>query len=161
MEKSKEKGDVLSKTIDTKYLGETTITGEEIINFSAGLPGFSEEVSFALLDLPGNPTFKILQSLQTKDLAFIVVDPYQFYSDYTFTLDEQILENLQITEEKDVAVLTIVTLKEPFATSTLNLKAPIIVHTGHKQGKQYILNQSNYSTKSPVLSPQITQVKGD
>lgn len=148
-------------TIDTKYLGKIDIKKEEKIDFPVGLPGFSEEKSFILLDLPGNPTFQILQSITTSDLAFIVTNPYHFYVDYTFKLDDQILKSLQIKQAEDVTVLTIVTLKSPFHTSTLNLKAPIIIHSTRKQGKQYILNQTKYETKAPIVSPNLTQVKGD
>lgn len=147
--------------IDTKYLGKIDIEKNEVIQFSTGLPGFVEETAFILLDLPGNPTFQILQSITTPSLAFVVTNPYHFYLDYTFKLDEQILESLEITNEQDVLVLTIVTLKSPFNTSTLNLKAPIIIHSTRKQGKQYILNQEEYITKAPIVSPNTAGVKGD
>lgn len=152
----------MSKKIDTKYVGKIKVEESEMITFSSGLPGFNDEKSFVLLDLPGNPTFQILQSSTTPDLAFVVANPYHFYQDYMFTLDEAILESLQIKEEKDVTVLTIVTLKSPFKASTLNLKAPIIIHATRKKGKQYILNHEQYVTKAPIVSPHTTAgVKGD
>lgn len=151
----------MTTTIDTKYVGTIDIKKNEIINFSVGLPGFSEEKEFILLDLPGNPTFQILQSIATTGLAFIVTNPYHFYVDYTFKLDDQMLESLQIKQPKDVIVLTIVTVKTPFDTSTLNLKAPIIIHSTRREAKQYILNHSAYMTKAPIVSPNTVQVKGD
>src|SRR5690606_37570776 len=93
----------------TKYLGEMKIDEANIIHFSGGLPGFLEETKFILLDLPGNPLFQFLQSIQTPDLAFIVTDPYHYYQDYQFELDEQILTALQIESEKDVMVRAIIT----------------------------------------------------
>lgn len=148
-------------TIDTKYLGSIEIEKKQIIQFPSGLPGFIEEVEFVILDIPGNPAFQTLQSIVTPGLAFIVTNPYQFYLDYTFKLDEQILGSLAIENEQDVVVLSIVTLKSPFKTSTLNLKAPIIIHSTHKQGKQYILNKDEYLTKAPIVSPNTLKVKGD
>lgn len=155
------KGDILSRTIDTKYLGKIEIEKKQIIQFPFGLPGFIEEEEFVILDIPGNEAFQTLQSVATPSLAFIVTNPYQFYLDYTFKLDEQILESLAIESEEDVVVFSIVTLKSPFKTSTLNLKAPIIINSTEKQGKQYILNKDDYSTKAPIVSPNMLKVEGE
>lgn len=147
--------------IKTKYLGEVQIEAEKIIHFSAGIPGFIDETGFVLLDLPDNPTFQILQSVQSENIAFIVTNPYPIYTDYMFNLDDSILANLQIKKEADVVVLAIVTLKKPFHTSTLNLKAPIIIHSGNMHGKQYILNQGDYLTKAPIAPNHAATLKGD
>lgn len=147
--------------IKTKYLGNVKIEQDKTITFENGLPGFIEEKEFTIMDLPGNPIFKVLQSLNTPELAFIVTDPYHFYQDYTFRLDSNILENLKIENEKDVLVFTIVTLTSPFKESTLNLKAPIIINTSKKRGKQYILNDDRHQTKASIVSPVTNQVKGD
>lgn len=147
--------------IQTKYLGEVQIEETKIIRFSSGIPGFFDETAFVLLDLPDNPAFQILQSVGSENVAFIVTNPYLIYRDYTFHLEDTILENLQIKNEKEVVVLTIVTLKNPFQMSTLNLKAPIIIHSISGQGKQYILNHENYSPKAPIVPEKSTSVKGD
>lgn len=136
--------------IQTKYLGSLEIEESKVIEFPTGLPGFADETEFVLLDLPDNPIFQILQSMKSAHIAFIVTNPYQIYQDYTFQLDESILEGLQIKNEIEVAVLSIVTLKEPFNTSTLNLKAPIIINTNLKQGKQNILTVEDYPSKASI-----------
>lgn len=136
----------------TKYLGETKIEEDKIIQFPYGLPGFQDERSFALLDLPGNNFFNILQSLTTPKLAFIVTNPYEFNKEYSFDLDDGIIEQLQIEQPTDIIILTIVTVKEPFANSTLNLKAPIIVHAMNKRAKQYILNNDSFKAQTPLTS---------
>lgn len=147
--------------LQTKYLGDVQIETSQIIHFHSGLPGFIEETEFALLDLPGNPVFQALQSTKTKDLAFIVTNPYHFYMDYEFTLDDPIVESLAIKSKRDVAVLTIVTLKSPFEASTINLKAPIIINSTRQQAKQYILNMADYPTKASIVPPNASKTKGD
>lgn len=147
--------------IKTKYLGDVRIEETKIIQFSTGIPGFIDETAFVILDLPDNPAFQILQSIQSVDVAFVVTNPYVIYADYTFHLDDNILDNLQIKKTADVVVLTIVTLKKPFHTSTLNLKAPIIIQPGTMQGKQYILNQEDYSTKAAIEPINAAKAKGD
>ncbi|WP_249871316.1 flagellar assembly protein FliW [Oceanobacillus saliphilus] len=137
--------------IKTKYLSEVEITENKIIHFPVGLPGFAEETEFVLLDLPENPIFQILQSVKSYEIAFVVTNPYQIYQNYTFELDASLLDSLQISNEKEVAVLSVVTLKNPFKLSTLNLKAPIIINSNLKQGKQYILNTEEYSSTTSIV----------
>ncbi|HLR52085.1 MAG TPA: flagellar assembly protein FliW [Candidatus Avamphibacillus sp.] len=147
--------------IQTKYLGEVQIDESNIIQFSNGLPGFHGEKQFVLLELPGNPVFQILQSVVTKDIAFILTNPYHFYQDYTFELDDSVLESLLIQTKEEVAVFTIVTLKQPFKTSTINLKAPVIINSQKKCGKQLILNNDEYPTKASITPEKTTQLEGE
>lgn len=146
--------------IQTKYLAEVEINQGQIIDFSSGIPGFIEETKFVLLDLPGNLVFHILQSIKTPDVAFVVTNPYHFYQDYVFELDENVKGNLAINNEKDVTVFSIVTLKDPFETSTLNLKAPLIINPTSKCGKQYILNDEAYSTITAIPSVISPEARG-
>lgn len=136
--------------IETKYLGEVEINKEKIIRFSNGIPGFPNEKEFVLLDLSDNPVFQILQSVQTKYTAFFVINPFVFYKNYSFDLDDSILETLQINNDNEVIILSIVTLREPFQSSTINLKAPVVINSSKMLGKQYILNKEEYPSKAPM-----------
>lgn len=137
--------------LQTKYLGEVDINESDAINFINGIPGFIEETKFVLLDLPGNPLFQILQSIQSESVAFILTNPHQIYKDYAFELDDNTVNLLGIESEHDVAVLSIVTLGQSFEKSTLNLKAPIIINPNTKNGKQLILNTDDFATKAPIM----------
>lgn len=139
--------------IKTKYLDEMEIEESRIIHVPAGLPGFPEEKEYVLLELPANPMFHILQSVNEQHLAFILTDPYQIYGDYSIQLDNSLLESLEIKDEKEVAVFSVVTLKDPFPMSTINLKAPIVINTRSLIAKQYILNTDAYSSKSSIRPP--------
>jgi len=138
--------------IGTKYIGEIELEQEHIIEFQTGLPGFLDEKRFVLLNIPGNTVFQTLQSVKTPNLAFVVTDPYFIYQDYTFELDDNMIAYLKLETERDVKVLSIVTLKKPFDESTINLKAPIIINVNSNQGKQYILNDDTYLTKAPITA---------
>lgn len=150
---------VKNMKIKTKYLGDAQIDRTKIIYFKYGLPGFQDETAFVLLNLPGqlSTTFQTLQSVKTNDLAFIVVNPYQFFRNYEFQLDTQTIDQLQITSSKDVTVVSIVTVKKPFEKSTINLQAPIIINVQKMLGKQCILNDETYQTRTPLQ----TVTKGD
>lgn len=138
--------------IQTKYIGEITIEEEMIVTFDKGLPGFDDETKFVLLPIPGTPpeSFQTLQSIKTTELAFVVTNPYNLYQDYEFRIDQATIDQLEIADEKDLYIFTIVTLKTPFDQSTMNLQAPIIINAKNLQGKQYILNDDKYSTKAPL-----------
>lgn len=139
--------------VETKYLGEMEIDEEKIIQFASGLPGFQDETKFVVLDIPGNELLQILQSIETPDLAFFVTSPHYFYKDYTFKLDEHIVEALKITNQKEVVILSIMTIKEPFSSSTINLQAPIIINSAAKSGKQFILNDEKYTMQAGISLP--------
>jgi len=141
--------------IQTKFHGELKIEPDQNWNFPKGVPGFEQENKFALLPIEGNHTFQVLQSTTTPDIAFIVVNPYTLVADYTFNIDEPTIDLLKIEKEHDVFVLGVLSLKEPFESSTINLQAPLIFHSNTKKAKQMILNDNSFSMRHPIG----TQVK--
>ncbi|WP_138419477.1 flagellar assembly protein FliW [Aquibacillus sediminis] len=148
--------------IETKYFGELAINEEKIVTFPQGVPGFVEEKHFVLLPLEKDSVFHVLQSTQNPDPAFIVVNPYHFVRDYAFDLDDNTVELLEIASEKDVLIFSIVSLKDPFEESTVNLQAPVVINQTKQKGKQYITNLKQYSTKEMLFNQQLTsQVKED
>lgn len=147
--------------ITTKYLGDLTIEKESIIEFSQGLPGFIEEKQFVLLPMEGTP-FCILQSVATPAIAFILSDPFVHFPTYEFKLDDEVKDRLKIKEATDVEVFVILTVADPFAQSTANLKAPVVINSKTKLGKQIILNDPQYETKHHLVAQQIpVSAKGE
>lgn len=133
--------------LNTKYHGVLNIEEEEIIRFESGIPGFSEETKFILLPLEENSPYYIMQSLKTSELGFVVTEPFSFFKDYEFRLGESEKEALNIKDDSTIQVLTILSLKEPFANTTANLQAPIVINLSEKFGKQIILNDTKYTTR--------------
>ncbi|MEW4285753.1 flagellar assembly protein FliW [Priestia koreensis] len=142
-------------TIETKYHGKIDVDQHQIITFSQGIPGFEEEKSFVLLSLNEDAVFYALQSTESAGLAFIVVNPFHFIKDYDLTLDESYLAQLDIKDEKEVEVYSILTVKENFEDTTANLQAPIILNTRNKQGKQIILTNTSYQTRHPLFKTNV------
>lgn len=138
--------------LKTKYLGEVKIDDKKTLDFPNGLPGFPDETNFIMLELPNNALFQLLQSTKTSSLAFVITNPYVFYKDYELKLEEELLNLLKINKSEDVAVFVIVTLNNPFKDSTINLRAPVVINTKEMIGKQYILNDSLYSSRA-TLTP--------
>jgi len=138
--------------IQTKFHGELKIEPNQNWHFPKGIPGFEDENEFALLPIEGNHTFQVLQSKATPDTAFIVANPYTLVEDYTFNIDEPTIDLLNINNEQDVFVLGVLSLKEPFESSTINLQAPLIFQSNTKKAKQMILNDNSFSMRHPIGS---------
>ncbi|WP_419958132.1 flagellar assembly protein FliW [Psychrobacillus psychrotolerans] len=138
--------------IQTAYFGEVEIDIKNILNFQFGLPGFENEKEFILLPLEENSIFQVLQSVQTASLAFVITNPYDIATNYSFDLEEATLHVLDIKDEKEVAVFAIVSLKETIAQSTVNLKAPIVLNTKNKKAKQVIINSADYAIRHIISS---------
>ncbi|MGR3765854.1 flagellar assembly protein FliW [Rossellomorea sp. NS-SX7] len=137
--------------INTKYHGEIEVK-EDMLTFEQGIPGFTDEKKFVLLPLPENDWFHILQSVSTPQLGFVVTDPFLFIEEYDFELDSGNVELLGFTSDKDVKVLTILTIKETLKESTANLQAPIVINLANNKAKQVILNESNYQTRHLIFA---------
>jgi flagellar assembly factor FliW len=146
--------------IQTSYHGETLIEDRERLVFKNGIPGFGDETSFVLLPVSENTIFQVLQSTKTPALAFIVTNPFHFFKEYDFTLDDGTLDQLGIQQERDVLVYTILTLKNPFEKSTANLQAPIVINQKNNYGKQVILNHPDYNTRHLFVETQTATAKG-
>jgi flagellar assembly factor FliW len=138
--------------INTKYHEEIDVKEDDVLNFEQGLPGFAEEKKFVLLPLPEIDCFHILQSVFTPQLGFVVTDPFLFTQEYDFELDQGTVDLLEFTAEKDVKVLTILTMKETLNESTANLQAPIIINLANNKAKQVILNDPKYQTKHLIFA---------
>lgn len=137
--------------VKTKFHGAIKLLDENVITFLGGIPGFQDESQFAVLPIEGDNTFLILQSLNTTELAFVIVNPFHYFPEYNFTLEDHIVEKLNITSTEDVLVYSVLTIQEPFANTTANLQAPIIINTKEKLGKQVILNSDTYTTRHKIL----------
>lgn len=143
-------------TIQTKFYGEVSIAEIKRWQFPKGLPGFEEEKEFVLLSIEGNDMFQVLQSTVTASIAFIVANPYILIEDYSFSIDTPTLDLLEIKREEDVVVLAVVSMKQPFEESTVNLQSPLIFNTTNQKAKQMILNDSQFLMRHPLK----TLIKG-
>lgn len=135
--------------IETKFHGQIQIDSQMIYQFPTGLPGFEEQHQFVILPIDGNETFQVMQSTEEAGVAFVVANPYAFVPTYDLKIDEATVNSLAIEKEEDVFVLAVVSVKEPFEQSTLNLQAPLIFNRNNQKGKQMIVNQSTYSMRHP------------
>lgn len=118
--------------IATKFLGEVEIGEQDILTFEHGLLGLEDEREFVLLPIDTDLPLALLQSVQHVEIGFVVAYPFAFKQDYSFDISEEDREQLQIVKEENVLTYAIVTMKETFQDSTINLLAPVILNIEKK-----------------------------
>ncbi|MGE7986194.1 flagellar assembly protein FliW [Lysinibacillus fusiformis] len=137
--------------IATKFLGEVEIIEQDILTFEHGLLGLEEERKFILLPIDADLPLAILQSVERPEIGFVVAYPFAFKKDYSFDISEEDLEQLHLEKEENVLTYSIVTMKDTFQDSTINLLAPLIINMEKKCGKQIVLQDSkSYPLRYPM-----------
>ncbi|GGN93242.1 flagellar assembly protein FliW [Saccharibacillus kuerlensis] len=136
--------------IQSVQLGELTVSEEDLITFPKGIPGFEEVAEYVLCNV--DETYSYLQAADQPEVAFIVTDPFLHFQDYEFKLSDELVEELQLSEEKGLAVRCIVTWNSDPARVTANLLAPLIFNVTDRIAKQVVLVNTTYQTKHPLSS---------
>lgn len=131
----------------TRDFGEIEADQENIIKFKNGLPGFEELKKFVIIPLSDDSPFMVVQSLDEVEVAFTVIEPGNFMSDYKFEISDNIEKELEISSIEDVLVLNIITLQEKLKESTVNLSAPLVININKNLGRQVILDDKRYELK--------------
>jgi len=138
--------------INTKNFGEIEVTEESIIQFPDGILAFEDQKRFTIIENEDkdNP-FQWLQSIDTPELAFVIINPFIFKKDYDFNIPESVVEKLNINSSEDVTIYSIVVVPEDLKKMTANLSGPVIINAKKKLAKQIILDDKRYNTKYPIF----------
>lgn len=151
------------RQIETTRFGTISEEDFPIIKFDGGLPGFESECEFMMLPVPGSEDtpYMFLQSCSTPDLAFLMTNPFVFFPDYEFNLEDEVQEELGIEKRDDFVIFTLITIPNgEISKMTANLMAPLVISFTTAKGKQIILEKSRYSTKHELFS-NAAQAKGE
>jgi flagellar assembly factor FliW len=140
--------------IETKYHGTVEVMEKDILHFALGIPGFPDEKAFVVLSLE-DTGLSVMQSAASPEVAFIVTEPFSFFPEYDFKLEEHVVEQLELDSAEHVSVYTILTVREPFEKTTANLQAPVIINTKNRKAKQVILSGSGYETRHPLFGRKV------
>ena len=147
--------------IQSTRFGALDIAETDLINFPHGIPGFPDEKRFVAVVSDSDTPFSYLQSATEANLTFLLADPFTFFNDYEFILDDEVAEELGVSLEKPPQVFIIATVKEKLEEMTVNLLAPLVINGQEGIGRQIILDNSDYGTRQPLfpngLIPQAIQ----
>ena len=131
--------------IESTRFGELDVAEEQLFSFPYGIPGFPEEKSFAYILHDAESPFSFLQSTTEANLTFVLVDPFAFFMDYEFVLDDEVAKELDLSQENLPQVFLIATVKGKVAEMTVNLLAPLVLNGVNRTGRQVILDKTEYS----------------
>lgn len=123
------------------------------IRLGGSLLAFDKLDAFTFHLIEEDGPYGFLQSEDDENIGFVVASPFSFIKDYHFELEDKDREQLQLTSQEEALVLGIITMKEPFKDSTINLVAPIVVNVSTLSGLQLVLPPSyEYDTKTPLFA---------
>ena len=146
------------RKINTLRFGELEIEEKDVIRFADGIPAFEDEHEFVVLPYEEGTPYMFLQSMMTPELAFLMTDPFVFFSDYSFELDDENMDKLEIKTMDDVLVCTLISIpRSGVADMTTNLLAPVVINRHTMQARQIVLEKTQYTTKHRLFP----EKKGD
>lgn len=141
--------------IQTNFLGVTEIDEDRVLTFDEGIYGFDEFEKYTILDIPEQENFKLLQSIHDPYIAFVIINPWDFFKEYEIEIDNNQLKEIEISSHSQMAIFNILTISDDIENSTANLLAPIIINVNNKKARQFVLNDKIYKTKHLLFSEKI------
>ncbi|MFA6242285.1 MAG: flagellar assembly protein FliW [Candidatus Hydrogenedentales bacterium] len=138
--------------LKTTRFGTLQVDPATIVTFTQPILGFQEFRRY--ITLPGpSEHLTWLQSTDSGDLAFILLDPRMIISDYRAGVRPDELTELAVTSPDELNVYTLVVVPQDPSKVRTNLKAPILINPKQRLGKQTILDRSNYPVQYLLAQP--------
>ncbi len=141
--------------VHTLRFGEIDVPQEAVLHFSDGILGFPGLRRCCLLPHTSAAGIRWLQSLDDPALAFLTVEPHLIFPGYEIELPDADALALDLTDAKQAAVLTLITISQDVSAATANLLAPIVINTRTCLARQVILETDRYLTKH-LIAHQLT-----
>jgi len=138
--------------INTSRFGRVELQDNDVLTFPEGLLGFADLRQFVLLDDPSDEIFAWLQSCESPQIAFPVLEPELFSESYKVTLTKSDLEALKLQSQAKARYFSIVTIPDDPTQMTANLKAPIVVNVSEKIARQCVLQDNNLAIREPIFT---------
>jgi len=133
--------------IETSRFGTLEVDEASVITFTQPILGFQEQRRFVLLPGPENSSLRWLQSTESGELAFILIDPRTVLQNYEVTLRSNELTEMAVESADELEIYTIVVVPDDRTQIRTNLKAPILINPEMRLGKQTVLESSDYPVK--------------
>jgi len=137
--------------IQTSRFGVVDVTADDLIDFPEGVLGFNALRKFVLLDDPNDDIFAWLQSCEEAGVAFPVLEPELFATNYNFQLTKHDLEALKLASP-EFRTFVIITIPQDPTQMTANLKAPIVINVMRRLARQCVLQDNQLAIREPIFA---------
>ena len=136
--------------VETKYDGIIKISESDVITFEDGIPGFEDAKKFVVV-IHKDSMIQILQSIEDSNIALPVVNIMEMDVNYNVNISGSIVDKLGIKDNTSIKVLNVLSIREHFEDSTVNLLAPVVINADNMKAKQIISDNNNYGVRHPIL----------
>ena len=140
--------------LNTTRFGTLDVDPNTVITFTQPIIGFQEYRRFIVLPGPPESFVQWLQSTDSGELAFIIMDPRQVVPNYEVQVSQHELSELAVSSVAELDVYTLVVVPRDQSQIRTNLKAPILISAKHRLGKQTILDKSDYPIQFFLMQAQ-------
>jgi flagellar assembly factor FliW len=140
----------LIRTVNTTRFGEVTVPEEDVFTFKWGLPGFGFLREFVVLALEDQKPYVWLQSLERAEIAMPLIDPWALFDDYDPHLPGVTAAVLEIERPDDFCLMCVCVVGPEAKELTINLLAPIVFNLRTRVARQIMLEDCDYSVRTPI-----------
>ncbi|WP_300672421.1 flagellar assembly protein FliW [Desulfoluna sp.] len=148
--------------IPTRQFGPVDIDEEKIVSMPKGMPGFPGKERYILLSHEEIDPILTFQSVEDPDLAFALMDPFLFLTEYAIDLDAAVKEmNWAVEKPEELFLYTIINASGDCPEEiTANLAGPLLVHTGLNEALQLLIPDERYSPKHSIFAAEEERAEG-
>ncbi|MPM93288.1 Flagellar assembly factor FliW [bioreactor metagenome] len=138
--------------IETRDFGKMNISEDGILTFKLPILGFESQTRFVILyDDELGDALGWLQSIDDRDVCFIIVDPHTVFDNYAPIVAPTVLGKLGLTSQDDAVFRSLVVIPTQTGGTTINLKSPLVINPAKKLAAQVVLDQ-DYAVRTPLNS---------
>lgn len=145
--------------VQTSRFGEIEVKDDQIISFPSGLIGFSEDHRFVIREDEAAAPFRWLQSIDSEDLAFVMIEPHVSISNYELELTKEHLKKLKAEKVEELTVFVLVTMAKKLEDVTVNLQGPLLFNLEKRLCLQIIIPEGKYATRHPLFGDKVAKNK--
>ena len=138
------------RTAHTTRFGEVSFADTDVFEFRWGLPGFAMLRQFVVLAMEEQKPYVWLQSLERPEVALPLIDPWAVFEDYDPRLPTATASVLEIERPDDFCLMCVTVVGQGAGDVTVNLLAPIVFNLRVRLARQVMLEDSDYSVRTPV-----------
>jgi flagellar assembly factor FliW len=124
-------------------------TGDGVIAFPDGLPGFEACRRFVLIASPELEPLRQLRAVSGPDASFIGIDPKRVLPGYRCELNEFDLDRLGATADSVLLWLALIAI-DADGTATANLRAPVVINPDTMIGYQVLPHRCLYALRHVI-----------
>ncbi len=137
--------------ITTVRFGLLEIPDDKVITMAKPVLGFEHLKKFCIIESENFQPFLWFQSVEDPAVAFIVVNPVFFRTDYRIEVNPKEIEELKIRDVKNIETYVIATIPADPTRMSLNLQGPILINTETCLAKQLVLVNTDYEVRYYVI----------